>query len=352
MLRLPLLLSFLVLGLLSTRSAAQTTARDEIMTGIAFHGDGRYEEALAAYSRALKLSPNDPDANYEMAHTYMAMKRYPEVIEHANKVIASKSSTGNQAYELKGTAFDMLGNSKEAVKTYRTGIKKYPEYHLLRFNLAVTHVRRDELELAEEQLKNSVRLRPTHPGSHYVLGLIALRKQERPQAILAFMNLLLLEQNGQRAQQAHEQLISLIDMGVERKSATEININLLMPTGKRDDGMRVGDVGLSMIRASRLGAADSLGYVHPVDAYLEDIDKFIAILDEQRIASPKKYKGFWWDYYVRFYSEMRADGHLPALVLLSLTPSTDPEARDRIKADTSMLDNLYNWCNEQPRSFR
>jgi tetratricopeptide (TPR) repeat protein len=50
--------AFIIL-LLVTSAQCQQTAEDWIQKGVALHQQGKYDEAIKAYDKAIKLNPND-----------------------------------------------------------------------------------------------------------------------------------------------------------------------------------------------------------------------------------------------------------------------------------------------------
>src|SRR5688572_30561290 len=125
-------------ALTSARLFAQNAETETfIRKGISLHDKGDFKGALAQYEKALEIDKKSPLAHYEMASTYFAMKSYDNAIEHADKVLDLKSGNEEEAYVLKGTALDVMGKPEEAIKTYRKGIKQFPQSYLMQYNIAL-----------------------------------------------------------------------------------------------------------------------------------------------------------------------------------------------------------------------
>src|SRR5947208_1901695 len=60
-------------------------------------------------------------------------------------------------------------NSKEAEKTYKDGIAKYPSFYLLYFNLGVAYYFQDPTDDASalDNFQKAVSINPLHAGSNY-----------------------------------------------------------------------------------------------------------------------------------------------------------------------------------------
>src|SRR5579872_1620502 len=73
----------------------------------------RYEEALAAYDRALALDPNDAGAWNDKGVTLMLSKRYDEALETLDRALALDPNSG-KSWGAKGHAMRKLGRDQEA----------------------------------------------------------------------------------------------------------------------------------------------------------------------------------------------------------------------------------------------
>ena len=125
---------FFLFALIAFRTYAQNPSIQKyIEQGIALHDKGDFDGALDQYKKAVKIEKDDPLLNYEMASTYFAMKNYEKAIEHCDIVILTKSPNSEHAYVIKGSAYDMMGKPKDAIATYKKGVRDYPKNYLLYF---------------------------------------------------------------------------------------------------------------------------------------------------------------------------------------------------------------------------
>ena len=113
-LSLLLLFTYLISGLF----AQKTAVTDLISQGIKLHDKGDYTGAIALYKKALVLDKRSAHANYEIASSNFSMKDHANTVKYSNIVIALNIDYVDQAYMLKGSAQDLSGKPREAVKTY------------------------------------------------------------------------------------------------------------------------------------------------------------------------------------------------------------------------------------------
>lgn len=64
------------------------TAEDHYYAGIDFLGEGKIEEAIAEYQRALEIDPKFSDALHGLAQAYHARQDFDRAIEAAQRIVA------------------------------------------------------------------------------------------------------------------------------------------------------------------------------------------------------------------------------------------------------------------------
>jgi Flp pilus assembly protein TadD len=104
--------------------------------GVALSREGRFEEALSAFKRATKLSPDYGKAYYNMGVVY---------------------------YE--------LGDDEEAIEAYEKAIEIDPNDAAARMNLGNSFLRQGHLASAISELETVVRIEPTYGLAHHNLAL-------------------------------------------------------------------------------------------------------------------------------------------------------------------------------------
>jgi tetratricopeptide (TPR) repeat protein len=92
------------------------TAEDHYYAGIDFFGEGKLDEAVAEYNRALELEPKFTDALHGLAQAYHAKQDFDRTIEVAQRIVALDPedihawTTISRAYQRKG----MIPQAEEA----------------------------------------------------------------------------------------------------------------------------------------------------------------------------------------------------------------------------------------------
>ena len=91
-------------------------AEDHYYAGIDFFGDGKLDEAIAEYNRALELDPKFADALHGLAQAYHAKEDFDRTIEAARRILELEPedilawTSISRAYQRKG----MVPEAEEA----------------------------------------------------------------------------------------------------------------------------------------------------------------------------------------------------------------------------------------------
>jgi hypothetical protein len=274
----------------------QSTAKEFIRAGVALHDEGDYVGAIEKYEKALTVEKNNEEACYEMGLTYLNMKKFDKAIECADKLIKNKKDYVAMGYHMKGMRLDYMGKPKDALAAFKKGTKADPNYTTLFYSMAITSIALKDSEAAKKALEEGLSHNRYHNKSHYMLGV--LMQDERPKSLLALYHYLLLEPTGHLANNAYNLILSQQKIGVEVKDDKSINITL-KPIDDSDD-FSAAEVMLSMLEATK-GMEENKNK-SDFEMFSENTKSFLQVLKE--LDENEKHKGFWWDFYVDFFSDL------------------------------------------------
>lgn len=166
--------------------------RGELASTYSLWGDvleqrGAHEDAAAKYENALHLEPGDYRCLRKLAALYRGpLGRQGKAIYLYRKALASEDIPVTEAEELRKELAGAMRSGGELVNEYRLLAERNPENATLRYNLAVFHHERNELDAAMEEYKKTIRIDPEHGYAHYNLGLIYQKKGMRSAALREF----------------------------------------------------------------------------------------------------------------------------------------------------------------------
>ena len=127
---------------------------------------GKLEEAIEAYNKAITIKPDYADAYYNMGNALKEQGKLEEAIEAYNKAIAIKPDYV-QAYKNTGNILKMQGNLNQAVEIYNKAIAIKPNYAEAYYNLGIALKEQDKLEEAIEAYNKAIIIKPDYADAHY-----------------------------------------------------------------------------------------------------------------------------------------------------------------------------------------
>jgi Tfp pilus assembly protein PilF len=335
----------LIICLFFCQAQAQNTELEKhVAKGVDLHDKGDYSAAIREYEKALKIDAGSPLAHSEMATTYFAMKQYDKSIEHCDKVIEAGTRYVDNAYVTKGSALDMQGKPQEAIKAYQKGIKNNPKNHFLHYNLALTSFNIKEYDQAEKALEKSLRLNPAHASSHLLMAYVMREKEDRVKALLAIYNFRMLEPPGDRAKTALSVADKLMKNGVVREDPKHTSIFMSGPKTDTSDHFSAANFMLSILEAGK--DVDKTKKRSDAEVFMGNSKAFLSLLGTLR----KNDTGFWWDYYVDFYSALMTDkDRAEAFGYLISVSWDDKDVTAWVKKNKSKMDELGKWYDDYKR---
>lgn len=119
----------------------QELSIDELLLkGDNYYFEGKYQEALDAYSQAVDLDPKNDDALYFAGDSLYMLKRYEEAISKFDQSI--KINPASDAFFLKGKSHYMLEKYDEAIQNYEYSLDIFPDepYVLAHYGIALQKV--------------------------------------------------------------------------------------------------------------------------------------------------------------------------------------------------------------------
>jgi tetratricopeptide (TPR) repeat protein len=323
--------------------AYSQTADKLISEGIALHDKKDLEGAIAKYDAALKIEPTNCAAMYEKSLSLMEMKRYNDSEALLKKVLedCKDAEYRRLSYVNYGTLLDYQKEPKKSIKVYEKGIKEFPDNYLLYFNKGITQLGIGDEEDAMESFKNAATRNPYHASSHNALARMVAGENRIP-AILALVDFLLIESKGKRAEGNLELLNKLIMRGVQKtgeKSTTiTLDAGMLDKKKKKDDDFSTAEFMLSLLAASN-DVPDSLGAKTEGDRLSYKLQMLINIIDEE----DKKDKGFFKNFYVPFFKEMKKNDLVTIASHIILSSSGDKAIDDWLKENKDDVEGFYRW---------
>jgi len=150
--------------------------------GTALQSDGRSDDAVRAYERALGLRPDYAPSHNNLGAVLREQGKLDEAIGHLEKALRLGPDFVEAAYNL-ANAFTAKGKLDEAVERYRSVLQLTPDAVDARSNLGIALASQGQLDEATEQFRKAVALAPQTADPHYNLGSALLTRGSVLEAI-------------------------------------------------------------------------------------------------------------------------------------------------------------------------
>ena len=154
---------------LSTRDS-RLAAIANLRVGGVYLKQRKLADALASFQRSVALNADSAEAQNYLGETLGEMKQYPRAIECFNRAIALDATLLRARYNT-GVTYARMGNIKYSEFVFRSLIKNSPNYSLGYDGLAVTLSRSGRAREAIAFHEKAISLLPEEPSYYYNLGL-------------------------------------------------------------------------------------------------------------------------------------------------------------------------------------
>ncbi|MEZ5416016.1 MAG: tetratricopeptide repeat protein [Vicinamibacterales bacterium] len=153
--------------------------------GVALRAAGRTDDAIRTYREGLAIRDDYPDLHYNLANALIAIDRPDEAAEHLRRATAGTPDSAG-AHNNLGMALAAKGQLAEAAAEFQVAVALDPQSAGAHRNLgnALAAVGRDTEAL--EHLTRATTLAPADAETHYDLGVFLLERDRNAEAVSAF----------------------------------------------------------------------------------------------------------------------------------------------------------------------
>jgi protein O-mannosyl-transferase len=143
---------------------------------------GRNEESLACYARALEVSPEVPDVHSFMGFALMRLNRFSQAIPHTRRALELKPDYVPAMNDL-GVMLAITGNREEALRYLQRATDLAPKNANIRYNLAYALAQQNEFDKAETEYTRVLEINPRTAKAHVGLAELLQRRGRADEAI-------------------------------------------------------------------------------------------------------------------------------------------------------------------------
>ena len=157
--------------------------------GLAQDGLGKYAEAAASYTQALKIQPNTPDLQFNLGIVYSHLNQL-DLAENAYRTAIQTQPNFFEAHGNLGTVLQKQGKLNEAIASYQRGLAINPQDARGYFNLGTALRDNGQLNQAVTSYQKAITLFPNYTDAHNNLGETLRDQGNMQDAISAYQKAL------------------------------------------------------------------------------------------------------------------------------------------------------------------
>jgi tetratricopeptide (TPR) repeat protein len=137
--------------------------------GNALGRQGRLDDAIASYRRALLLNPKFAEAHNNLGHALLDLRK-PEAAELSFRRAIELRSTYAEAHDNLGSTLLELGRPSEALASYRRALEIEPQFCEAQSNLGNAFLELGSMESALASYRRALEINPQFAEAHNNLG--------------------------------------------------------------------------------------------------------------------------------------------------------------------------------------
>lgn len=183
--------------------------------GLKLAAEGKHEEAIAEYRKALELDPEQSNIMGNMADSYSKLNKNEEALEQYKKAIAISPKEA-ALYTNMGVVLSRLGRNAESQEAFKKAAELNPASSAQNYyNIGATLVNNGNTQEAAEQFKKAIEADANFAEAYYQLGMCLSGKPETmPDAIKALEQYVKIGQKPDQVEVA-KQIIAALQQSVK-----------------------------------------------------------------------------------------------------------------------------------------
>jgi Tfp pilus assembly protein PilF len=198
-----------VVSIAELDTGVPAAAKKEYEKGTKLSLEGKTQEAIEQFRRALAIYPNYLKARNDLGVQYLALKQWAEAVEQFEAAIEINPKSFNPRLNI-GIALVEQQRFVEAMDNLNMAISidsSAPAAHLY---LGIAALQTEDLPVAESQLSTALSIGgPEHAIAHFYLANVHLKKGDRDHAIVELKTYLQKAPQGEMASKARQLLEEL-----------------------------------------------------------------------------------------------------------------------------------------------
>jgi protein O-mannosyl-transferase len=174
-----------------THTLACTTGNSVALNnlGLLLYHQGRLDEAIAHYQKALQINPDNAEAHINLGTDLLKKGRVDEAIAQYQMGAKIKPDFAEAHYNL-GNALLQKGSVSEAITQYQTALQINPDNADAHNDLAVALQQKGRLDEAIAHYQKALQINPDNADAHYNLANVLQKERRVDEAMVHYQKAL------------------------------------------------------------------------------------------------------------------------------------------------------------------
>jgi len=183
-------------------------AKKQYERGTKAERQGKYQEAVEHYQKALAIAPTMYFARNNLGSIYLQSKEFAEAETEFKKVIAENPADANAYFNLANT-YLLTDRLNEAANSIEEGLKRQPQSGIGEFLMGSVLVRKGNAREAEKRFRSALNNDPNLANAHLALVNLYIKESRHDEAIAELSSFLKQSPDSPYAPHARELLTKL-----------------------------------------------------------------------------------------------------------------------------------------------
>jgi tetratricopeptide (TPR) repeat protein len=180
--------------------------------GMELGGEGKLDDAAAAYEEALQINPQLPEAETRLIYLYTRLGQTAKAEQHFRAAVRLDPKKSD-AYFNYGALLQVQGRYKEAEDAFLKAVEINPRYAEAHNNLGYLFEGQGKLPEAITELRKAVELSPGFPQAHFSLGRILVKQGNYAEGIQHLLRSLTVQDEATKASYLYAVAVAYAGVG-------------------------------------------------------------------------------------------------------------------------------------------
>ncbi|MGD0651499.1 MAG: tetratricopeptide repeat protein [Verrucomicrobiia bacterium] len=217
--------------------------------GLALVNQGRFAEAIAEYTVALRIDPDDAEVHNNLGFVLAGLGKTAEAIAEYQTALRIQPNLA-PAHNNLGLVLAGQGKTAEAIAEYQAALRIKPDLAPTHNNLGITLAHQGKLEEAVAEYRAALQIKPDYVEAHCNLASILAAQGKLTEAVAEYQAALRIDPHNAEAR--HNLGNILVDQGKLEEAVVEYRAALRI---KPDDAATHNNLGLALARRGEVEEA-------------------------------------------------------------------------------------------------